>query len=135
MKASQLFFPTLREIPVEAEVASHQLLLRAGYICKTGTGVYTYLPLGLRVIHKISQIVRVEMNAAEGQEIMMPIIQPRALWETTGRWNVYGEEMFKLKDRHGRYFALGPTHEELITSLIHDEIHSYRNLPLRLYQI
>lgn len=135
MKASQLFFPTLREIPVEAEVASHQLLLRAGYIRKTGTGVYTYLPLGLRVIHKISQIVRVEMNAAEGQEIMMPIIQPRALWETTGRWNVYGEEMFKLKDRHGRYFALGPTHEELITSLIHDEIHSYRNLPLRLYQI
>lgn len=135
MKASELFYPTLREVPNEAEVVSHQLLLRAGFIRKTTAGVYTYLPLGYRVIKKIMNIVREEMDQAGGQEIMMPIIQPKELWEQSGRWVVYGDEMFRLKDRHDRYFSLGPTHEELITSLVDGDVHSYRDLPLLLYQI
>lgn len=135
MKASELFFPTLREVPNEAEVVSHQLLLRAGFIRKTTAGVYTYLPLGYRVIKKIMNIVREEMDRAGGQEILMPIIQPKELWEQSGRWSVYGDEMFRVKDRHDHYFALGPTHEEIITSLVDGDVHSYRDLPLLLYQI
>ncbi|NLB53076.1 MAG: proline--tRNA ligase [Syntrophomonadaceae bacterium] len=135
MKASQLFYPTLREVPSEAEIVSHQLLLRAGFIRKTTAGVYTYLPLAQRVLKKITDIVREEMNRAGGQEIMMPIIQPRELWEKSGRWSLYGEEMFKLNDRHQREFALGPTHEELITTLVDSDVHSYKGLPLLLYQI
>ena len=135
MKASELFFPTLREVPTEAEIVSHQLLLRAGFIRKTTAGVYTYLPLGYRVIRKIMQIVREEMDRAGGQEILMPIIQPKELWEQSGRWAVYGDEMFRVKDRHDHYFALGPTHEEIITSLVNDDVHSYRDLPLLLYQM
>ena len=123
MKASELFFPTLREVPTEAEIVSHQLLLRAGFIRKTTAGVYTYLPLGYRVIRKIMQIVREEMDRAGGQEILMPIIQPKELWEQSGRWAVYGDEMFRVKDRHDHYFALGPTHEEIITSLVNDVIY------------
>jgi prolyl-tRNA synthetase len=127
--------PTLRETPAEAEVISHQLLLRAGYIRKSAAGVYTYLPLALRVIKKISAIVREEMESKGGQEITLPIIQPAELWLESGRWNVYGDELFRLKDRHGRDFALGPTHEEIITDLVRGEVHSYKQLPLLLYQI
>lgn len=135
MKFSELFCPTLREVPSEAETVSHQLLLRAGYIRKAGAGIYSYLPLAQRVLRKIEAIVREEMDRAGGQELLMPIIQPRELWEQTGRWDVYGDEMFRLVDRHQRHFALGPTHEEIITSLVDNDIHSYRDLPLLLYQI
>ncbi|MEN6348047.1 MAG: proline--tRNA ligase [Syntrophomonas sp.] len=135
MKASELFFPTLRETPSEAEVLSHQLLLRAGFIRKTTAGVYTYLPLAYKVIKKIMNIVREEMDRAGGQEVMMPIVQPAELWKKSGRWDVYGDEMFRLKDRHMRDFALGPTHEEVITTVVDGDVHSYRDLPLLLYQI
>jgi len=135
MKFSELFCPTLREMPSEAETVSHQLLLRAGYIRKAGAGIYSYLPLAQRVLKKIEAIVREEMDRAGGQELLMPIIQPRELWEQSGRWDVYGDEMFRLLDRHQRYFALGPTHEEIITSLVNGDVHSYRDLPLLLYQI
>jgi prolyl-tRNA synthetase len=135
LKFSELFCPTLREVPSEAETISHQLLLRAGYIRKAGAGIYSYLPLAHRVLRKIEAIVREEMDRSGGQEVLMPIIQPRELWEQTGRWDVYGEEMFRLIDRHQRYFALGPTHEEIITSLVDGDVHSYRDLPLLLYQI
>ncbi|GAB6173791.1 proline--tRNA ligase [Paradesulfitobacterium aromaticivorans] len=135
MRVSQLLNPTLREVPAEAEVVSHQLMLRAGIIRKAAAGVYTYLPLGLRVLKKIEQIVREEMDAKGGQEVLMPIIQPAELWKETGRWDLYGEEMFRLKDRHEREFCLGPTHEELITDLVRGEVRSYKQLPLLLYQI
>lgn len=135
MKASELFFPTLREVPSEAEVVSHQLLLRAGFIRKASGGVYSYLPLAYRVLKKIMNIVREEMDRSGGQELMLPIIQPRELWDKSGRWDVYGDEMFRLQDRHKRFFALGPTHEEIITTLVDSDVHSYRGLPLLLYQI
>ena len=135
MKASELFFPTLREVPSEAEVLSHQLLLRAGFIRKATAGVYSYLPLANRVLKKIMNIVREEMDRAGGQEVILPIIQPAELWKKSGRWEVYGDEMFRLKDRHNRDFALGPTHEEIITTLVDADVHSYRHLPLLLYQI
>ncbi len=135
MRSSQLFCPTLREVPSEAEVISHQLLLRAGFIRKASGGVYTYLPLAYRVIKKIENIVREEMDQAGGQEVLMPIMQPAELWQKSGRWEVYGDEMFRLQDRHKRYFALGPTHEEIITTLVDGDVHSYRDLPLLLYQI
>ncbi|MBE3581585.1 MAG: proline--tRNA ligase [Thermoanaerobacteraceae bacterium] len=135
MRASELFTPTLRETPAEAEIASHQLLLRAGFIRKAAAGIYTFLPLGWRVIHKIEGIVREEMDRAGGQELLLPIIQPAEVWQESGRWELYGEEMFRLKDRHGRSFCLGPTHEEIITALVRAEVNSYKQLPLRLYQI
>ncbi|HHZ19060.1 MAG TPA: proline--tRNA ligase [Firmicutes bacterium] len=135
MKLSQYFIPTLRETPAEAEIASHQLMLRAGIIRKSSAGVYTYLPLGYRVVKKVIKIIEEEMDRAGGQELMLPIIQPSEIWKETGRWDVYGEEMFRLKDRHGREFCLGPTHEEIITTLVRNEVRSYRDLPLRLYQI
>ena len=127
--------PTLREEPSDTEVISHKLLVRAGMIRKVAGGVYTYLPLAFRVLQKINQIVREEMNRAGGQEVGLPIMQPRELWDQTGRWQLYGDEMFRLKDRHQRDFCLGPTHEEVITALVNAEVHSYRDLPLRLYQI
>lgn len=135
MKASQLYAPTLRETPAEAEVVSHQLMLRAGMLRKAAGGVYTYLPLAWRVLRKIENIVREEMNAKGGQELLMPIMQPAEMWLETGRWNVYGDEMFRLKDRHNRDFCLGPTHEEMITTLVRMDVRSYRQLPLMLYQI
>ncbi|MGI6486889.1 MAG: proline--tRNA ligase [Syntrophomonadaceae bacterium] len=135
MRASELFFPTLREDPSEAEIASHRLLYRAGMIRKTAGGVYTYLPLGYRVLRKIMNIVREEMDRAGGQELGLPIIQPAELWTRSGRWVVYGDEMFRLKDRHQRDFCLGPTHEEVITDVVDHDVHSYRDLPLLLYQI
>lgn len=135
MRVSQLLIPTLREVPAEAEVVSHQLLVRAGFIRKTAAGVYTYLPLAWRVLEKIERIVREEMNRQGGQEILMPIMQPAELWRESSRWDVYGPELFRLKDRHGRDFCLGPTHEEIITSLVRGEVNSYKQLPLLLYQI
>ncbi|MGB9802520.1 proline--tRNA ligase, partial [Desulfofundulus sp.] len=135
MRVSQLLLPTLREVPAEAEVVSHQLLLRAGFIRKAAAGVYTFLPLAWRVIKKIEQIIREEMDRQGAQEIMMPIIQPAELWQESGRWDVYGPELFRLKDRHGRDFCLGPTHEEIVTALVRQEVNSYRQLPQLLYQI
>jgi len=135
MRATELYAPTLRESPAEAELVSHKLMFRAGLIRKAAGGLYSYLPLGWRTIKKIMQIIREEMDAKGGQEIMMPIVQPAEMWKESGRWEVYGDEMMRLKDRHGREFALGPTHEEMITTLIRDEVRSYKQLPLMLYQI
>lgn len=135
MRVSQLYAPTLRETPAEAEVVSHQLMLRAGMIRKAAGGIYTYMPLALRVLRKIETIVRQEMDSKGGQELLMPIIQPAEMWQETGRWDVYGDEMFRLKDRHNRNFCLGPTHEEMITTLVRSDVRSYRQLPLKLYQI
>ena len=135
MRATQLYAPTLREYPAEAELVSHKLMLKAGLIRKAAGGVYSYLPLGWRTIRKIEQIIREEMDAKGGQEIMMPIIQPAEYWKESGRWAVYGDEMMRMKDRHGREFCLGPTHEEMITTLIRSEVRSYKQLPLMLYQI
>lgn len=135
MKMSKMYMPTLREVPAEAEIPSHQLLLRAGMIRKLVSGVYSYLPLGWRAIRKVEQIVREEMDNAGSQELLMSAIQPRELWEASGRWENFGPEMWKLKDRNNREFCLGPTHEEYFTSIIKDEIKSYKQLPLNLYQI
>ncbi|NLL17583.1 MAG: proline--tRNA ligase [Clostridia bacterium] len=135
MLASKIFTPTLRDVPAEAEIVSHQLLLRAGFMRKSTAGVYTILPMGHRVINKIIKIVEEEMNKADGQELYLPIIQPAELWLESGRWHVYGPELFKLKDRHNRDFCLGPTHEEIITDLVKKEVSSYKQLPLLLYQI
>jgi len=135
MKTTQVLIPTLREDPGEAETVSHRLMLRAGLIRKTAAGIYTYLPLGLRVIRKIEQIIREEMNRAGAQELLMPIASPAELWKETGRWEYYGKELLRFKDRHERDFCLGPTHEEVITDLFRREVRSYRQLPLNFYQI
>ena len=135
MRATNLYAPTLRNTPAEAEIASHQLMYRAGLIRKSAGGMYTYLPLAWRTIRKIEQIIREEMDAAGGQEIMMPILQPSELWEESGRWAAYGAEMIRVKDRHAREFCMGPTHEEMITALVRDELRSYKQLPVLLYQI
>lgn len=135
MKMSQMLISTLRDVPADAVVPSHQLLLKAGYIQRTAAGMYNYLPLGYRVLKKIRSIVAEEMNRAGGQEILMPITQPAELWEESGRWDAYGDELMRFKDRHERSFCLGPTHEEVITDLVRQSISSYKHLPLRLYQI
>ncbi|HBT26335.1 MAG TPA: proline--tRNA ligase, partial [Pseudothermotoga sp.] len=135
MKFSQLYAPTLKEAPADAEVISHALLYRAGFIRKIAAGVYSYLPLAKRTLSKIEAIVRKEMNEIGAQEVSMPVIQPAELWKTTGRWDDYGPEMMKLKDRHERDFTLGPTHEEVFTHMVKDELRSYKQLPLFLYQI
>jgi prolyl-tRNA synthetase len=135
MRTSQSLIPTLREDPGEAETVSHRLMLRAGMIRKVAAGIYTYLPLGLRVLRKIEAIVREEMNRAGAQEVLMPIASPAELWRETGRWDFYGKELLRFKDRHERDFCLGPTHEEVITDLIRREVRSYRQLPLNCYQI
>lgn len=135
LKQSQMLIPTLREVPADAEIASHKLLLRAGMARQLASGIYTYLPLAIRTLHKIQAIVREEMNRAGAQELLMPAMQPAELWHQTGRWDVYGPELVRLQDRHERPFALGPTHEEVITSLVRDEINSYKKLPINLYQI
>jgi prolyl-tRNA synthetase len=135
MKQSMSFIPTLREVPADAEVKSHQLLLRAGFIRQTASGVYSYLPLATKVLEKIETIVREEMNRAGAVELIMPALQQAELWQESGRWYSYGPELMRMKDRHERDFALGPTHEEMITSLVRDEIKSYKRLPLTLYQI
>src|SRR5690554_6181938 len=135
MKQSLLFVPTLREVPKEAEVLSHKILLRGGYIKQLAAGIYSYLPLALRVIQKIEGIIREELNAIGASELLMPALQPKDLWVESGRWDVYGKELVRLKDRHDREFNLGPTHEEVITSIVRDHINSYKKLPLALYQI
>lgn len=135
MRQSKLFAPTLRETPAEADIVSHQLMLRSGMIRKSAAGVYTYLPLAQRVLRKIMTIVREEMDREDGQELALPIIQPAEIWKESGRWDVYGPEMFRVEDRHHREFCLGPTHEEVITTIVKGDVRSYRDLPLRLYQI
>jgi prolyl-tRNA synthetase len=132
---STLYIPTLKEDPVDAEIASHRMLLRAGLLRRVSPGIYAFLPLGHRVLRKIEQVVREEMNAIGSQEILMPILQPAELWEQSGRWEVYGPELMRLVDRHERCFALGPTHEELVTALTRNELRSYRELPLSLFHI
>jgi len=135
MRYSNFLIPTLREDPAEAEVASHRLMLRAGMIRKLAAGVYSMLPLGERVIQKMTQIIREEMNRAGAMELTLPFVQPAELWQESGRWDVYGKELLRLKDRHNREFCLGPTHEEVITDLVRGAISSYRQLPINLYQI
>ncbi len=135
MKQSQTFIPTLRETPADADVKSHQMLLRSGFIRQNTSGIYSFLPLGKRVLQKVEQIVREEMDAINSVEVLMPAMQQAELWQETGRWYSYGPELMRLKDRHNREFALGATHEEVITSLLRDEIKSYKKLPLTLYQI
>jgi prolyl-tRNA synthetase len=132
---SDLYVPTLKEDPSEAEVPSHRILLRAGMLRRVAAGVYTFLPLGRRSLHKVESIVREEMDAIGSQEILMPAIQPAELWRESGRWDEYGPELMRLEDRHGREFCLGPTHEEIITALVRHELRSYRDLPTSLYQI
>ena len=135
MLATKLYAPTLREVPSDADVVSQQLMLRAGFMRKTANGLYSFLPLGWRSIKKIEAIVREEMDRASAQEIMMPILQPAEIWKESGRWNAYGAEMMRINDRHDNEFCLGPTHEEMITTLVKNEINSYRQLPVNLYQI
>jgi prolyl-tRNA synthetase len=135
MRYSQLLLTTAKEMPAEAEVISHQLLLRAGFIRKLTSGLYTYLPLGLAALRKVETIVRQEMNRAGAQEILMPMVQPADLWEESGRWKQYGPELLRFKDRHQRDCCLGPTHEEVVTDVARREVHSYRQLPVNLYQI
>lgn len=135
MRQTNLLVTTLREAPAEAEIRSHQLLLRAGYIRQVAAGVYTYLPLGRRVLRRIEQIVRQEMESAGAQEVLMPSMQPTELWRESERYEVYGKELMKLRDRHDREFVLGPTHEEVVTALMRGEISSYRRLPVTIYQI
>lgn len=132
---SHVFARTLRDDPAEAETVNHKLLVRGGYVRKVASGVYTYLPLGLRVLRKVEAIVREEMVRAGSQEMLMPSLMPRELWERTGRWTQYGELMFRVADRKGAEFCLGPTHEELVTTLVANEVRSYRDLPLSVYQI
>ena len=135
MRTSQLLISTLKETPADAEVVSHQLMLRAGMIRKLAAGLYTWLPLGLRVLRKVEAIVREEMNSAGAQEILMPAVQPAELWQESGRWDQMGAEMLRLKDRHQRDFCIGPTHEEVITDLVRNEIKSYKQLPANFYQL
>ena len=135
MKMSKLFVQTLREYPSDAEVISHKMLVRAGFIRKLTSGVYNYLPLMWRVLKKIENIVREEMDSAGAQELLMPFVQPKELWEESGRWDVYGKELMRLKDRHNREMCLGPTHEEIITAIARDGLKSYKQLPVNLYQI
>ncbi|EOT2041013.1 proline--tRNA ligase [Staphylococcus pseudintermedius] len=135
MKQSKVFISTLREVPAEAEAISHQLLLKAGLIKQNAAGVYSYLPVATRVIHKISDIIRQEMERIDAVEVVMPVLQQSELWKESGRWDAYGMELMRLRDRNQREFALGPTHEEVVTSLVRDELRSYKQLPLTLFQI
>lgn len=135
MRYSQFFIPTYKEVPAEAEIVSHQLMLRAGLIRKLTSGIYTYLPAGLRAIKKVEKIVREEMNRAGAIEILMPAVQPGELWKESGRWEYYGRELLRFKDRHNREACMGPTHEEVVTDLVRNEIQSYKQMPINFYQI
>ena len=135
MRTSQFFFTTLKEAPADAEVISHQLMLRAGFIKRAASGIYTWMPLGLRVLRKVENIVRDEMNKAGALELLMPAVQPAELWQESGRWEQYGPELLRFKDRHQREFVIGPTHEEVITDVVRRDVKSYRQLPIHLYQI
>ena len=135
MKSSQFFISTLKEAPAEAELASHRLMLRSGLIRSISSGLYAWLPMGLRVVRKVENIVREEMNKAGAIELLMPMVQPAELWQESGRWEFYGKELLRLQDRHDRDFCLGPTHEEIISEIARNEIKSYRQLPVNFYQI
>jgi prolyl-tRNA synthetase len=135
MLYSEMFLPTVREVPADAETVSHQLMIRAGMIRKLTGGIYSYLPFGYRAIRKVEQIVREEMNRAGAQEVYLPVVQPAELWQESGRWELYGKELLRFRDRHDREYCLGPTHEEVITDLVRHEIKTYRQLPRNLYQI
>lgn len=135
MRTSQFFFSTLKEAPADAEVISQKMMLRAGYIKRAAAGIYTWMPLGLRVLRKVENIVREEMNNAGAQELLMPAVQPAELWQESGRWEQYGPELLRFKDRHQREFVIGPTHEEVITDVVRRDVKSYRQLPIHLYQI
>ncbi len=135
MRISKFFISTQKEAPSEAELISHRLMLRAGYIKKLASGLYTWMPLGLRVLRKVETVVREEMNKGGGIEALMPAIQPAELWQETGRWEVFGPQMLKIRDRHDNEFCFGPTHEEVITDIARREINSYRQLPVNFYQI
>jgi prolyl-tRNA synthetase len=135
MLFSKLLLPTLKDVPQEAEVISHKLMLRAGMVRKVASGIYTWLPMGLKVLRKIENIVREEMDASGAQEVLMPMVQPKELWDETNRWEKMGPELLRIQDRHKRDFCLGPTHEEVITDLIRNNVKSYKELPLNIYQI
>ncbi len=135
MRYSEMFLPTVREVPSDAEVISHQLMIRSGMIRKLTSGIYSYLPLGYRVIRKLEQIIREEMNKAGAQEVHMPMVQPAELWQESGRWSHYGKELLRVRDRHDHEYCLGPTHEEVITSIVRNDVKTYRQLPRNLYQI
>ena len=135
MRTSQFFFNTQKEAPADAEVISQKMMLRAGYIKRTAAGIYTWMPLGLRVLRKVENIVREEMNNAGALELLMPAVQPFELWQESGRGDQYGPELLRFKDRHQRDFVIGPTHEEVITDVVRRDVKSYRQLPIHLYQI
>jgi len=135
MLASKFYISTLKEAPAEAELISHQLMIRAGLIRRLGSGLYSWMPMGLRVLKKIESIIRLKMNEADGIELLMPAVQPAELWEETDRWDIFGPQMLKIKDRHDRLFCFGPTHEEVITDIVRKEINSYKQLPINFYQI
>ena len=135
MRQSQMFIPTLRETPTEAESLSHRLMLKSGMIKQLARGIYAYLPITQLVLNNIQDIVREEMMNIGGAEVHLPVLHPRELWEESGRWDAYGKELMRVSDRHDREFALGPTHEEVITALVRDELKSYKKLPLTLFQI
>ena len=135
MKASQFFISTLKEAPADAEVVSHQLMMRAGMIKKLGAGIYSYMPMGLRVIRKVEAIVREEMNRAGAVELLMPVVQPAEYWQETGRWQAMGPELMRVKDRHDRDFIIQPTSEEVVTDIARQELRSYKQLPKNLYHI
>src|SRR5438045_1442861 len=135
MRASRFFISTLKEAPSDAEIISHQLMMRSGMIKRLGSGIYTYMPMGLRVIRKVEAIVRDEMNRAGAIELLMPVVQPAELWQETGRWDKMGAELMRVKDRHGRDYAIQPTSEEVITDVVRTEIKSYRQLPVNFYHI
>src|ERR1700752_2051680 len=135
MKASRFFIGTLKEAPADAEIVSHKLMVRAGMIRRVAGGIYDYMPIGLRSIRKVEAIVREEMNRAGAIELLMPAVQPAELWQESGRWEQYGPELLRMKDRHERDFVVGPTHEEVITDVARREIRSYRQLPVHFYQI
>ena len=135
MKASQFFISTLKEAPADAEIVPHKLMMRAGMIRKLGAGIYNYLPMGLRVIRKVENIIREEMNRAGAIELLMPIVQPAELWQETGRWEKMGPELLRIKDRHDRDFLIQPTSEEVVTDIARNEIKSYKQLPVNFYQI
>ncbi len=135
MRASQLLIATLKETPADADIVSHQLMLRAGMIRRLNSGLYTWLPLGLRTLRKVENIIREEMNRAGAQEVLMPAIQPAELWQESGRWDQYGNLLLRIRDRHDRDFCYGPTHEEVITDLVRNELRSYKQVPSNFYQI
>ncbi|HEX5463674.1 MAG TPA: aminoacyl--tRNA ligase-related protein, partial [Burkholderiales bacterium] len=135
MRSSRFFISTLKEAPADAELVSHRLMVRAGLIKRLASGLYTWMPLGLRVLRKVENIVREEMDASGGIELLMPAVQPAELWQESGRWQQYGPELLRIKDRHERDFCFGPTHEEVISDIVRREIKSYRQLPLNFYQI